>query len=105
MVLWPIYKRLAFRKYLEDNWLAPVVHRKSANCAAHVLGVLRSVGDISPIGTFLAMRLKWLLNDAFKALTANATFTKGFNSIQVKYHWSTTSPNVAGDTRQDMALL
>jgi hypothetical protein len=54
MVIFPyVYKRISFRKYPEENWLAPVVRRESAECAAHVLGVLRSVGDISPIGALL----------------------------------------------------
>jgi hypothetical protein len=83
-VLWPIYKRLACCKYLKENCLAPIVWRKSAKRAAHVLGVLRSVGDISPIGTFLAMRLQWLLHDAFKALPTKASFATGFNSSQAK---------------------
>jgi hypothetical protein len=56
-IIWPIYKRLAFRKYLKENWLAPIVRRTSEKCAAHVLGILCSVGDISPIGAFLAMCL------------------------------------------------
>jgi hypothetical protein len=52
--------------------------------AAYVLGVLRSVGDISPIGAFLVMRLQWLLHDAVKVIPPKAAFVKGFNSSQAK---------------------
>jgi hypothetical protein len=41
LVLWPIYKRLSFHKYLEENWLVPFVHRKLTKCAVYVLGILR----------------------------------------------------------------
>jgi hypothetical protein len=105
MVLCPVYKRLAFRQYLEENWLAPVVSRKWVKCAAHVPGVLRSIGDISPIGAFLAIRLQWLLHDAFKAFPAKAAFANGFNLSQAKDRWSTTSLDTTGDSRQDLALL
>jgi hypothetical protein len=105
MVLWTVYKRLCFRKFLEENWLAPIVRQKSAKCAAHVLGILRSVGDISPIGAFLAIHLQWLLHDAFKVLPTKAAFTTGFNTSQAKDWWSTTSLDATGDARQDLALL
>jgi hypothetical protein len=105
MVIWRVYKRLELHTYLEDNWLAPVIRQKSAKCAAHVLGVLRSLGDISPISAFLAMRLKWLLHDAFKPLPAKAAFTKGFESSQEKDRFSTTSLDATGDTYRDPTLL
>jgi hypothetical protein len=92
-VLWPGYKRITFRKYLEENWPVPVIHRKSANCAAHVVEVLHSIGDILPIGAFLAMRLQWILHDDFKTLPTKADFAKGLKSRQAKDQWSTTSLN------------
>jgi hypothetical protein len=70
-----------------------------------VLWVLRSVGDISPIGAFLVMRLQWIIHNAFNTLSAKAAFAKLFNLSQTKDRWSTTSLNATGDTRQDMALL
>jgi hypothetical protein len=73
--------------------------------AAYVLGVLRSVGDISPIGAFLDMRLQWLIHDAFKALPTKAAFSAGFNAHQAKDRWSTTSLDATGDARRDLALL
>jgi hypothetical protein len=36
MFIWSVYKWMAFRKYLEENWLAPVVRRKLAKCAANM---------------------------------------------------------------------
>jgi hypothetical protein len=105
MVIWHVYKRLAFRKYLEENWLLPIVRRKSAKCSAHVLAVLRSVGDIPPIGAFLSMCLQWLLHKAFKALPTKSPFTTGFNVSQAKNRWSTTSLDATGDARRDFALL
>jgi hypothetical protein len=105
MVLWPFYKRLSFRKYLEENWLTPIDRRKSAKCTSRVLGVLRSICDISPIDAFLAMHLQWLLHDAFKALPTKDAFAKGFNASQVKYRWSTTPLDATGDARRDLAFL
>jgi hypothetical protein len=81
------------------------MRQKSAKCAAHVLGILRSVGDISPIGAFLAMRLQWLLHDAFKALPTKAAFATGFNASQAKDRWSTISLNATGDAHQDLVPL
>jgi hypothetical protein len=69
------------------------------------MGVLCSVGDISPIGAFLAMRLQWLLHDAFEALPTKAAFATGFSVSQVKDQWSTTSLDATGDARRDLALL
>jgi hypothetical protein len=105
MIIWPIYKWIAFRKYLEENWLTPVVRRKSAKCAAHVLGFLRSVGDISSIGVFLAIRLQLLLYNAFKTLPAKAAFAKVFNSSWSTDRWSTTSLDATGDARRDLTLI
>jgi hypothetical protein len=104
-VLLYVYKRLAFRKYLKKNWLAPIVRRTSVKCAVHILGVLRSIGDVSPICAFLAMHLQWLLHDAFKALPTKAAFITGFNASWAKDRWSTTSLDATGDARQGLALL
>jgi hypothetical protein len=108
MVLWSIYKWLAFRKYLEENLLTPTINRKVAKCAAHILGVLRSIGGIFPIGMFgmfLAMHLQWLLHTAFKALPAKAAFAKGFNKSKANDRWPTTTLGATGNTRFDVEHL
>jgi hypothetical protein len=90
---------------MEDNWLAPVVRRKLAKYAAHVLGVLWSIGDISPIGTFLTMRLQWLLRNTFKALPVKYAFSEGFDDSKTKDRWTTTILGATYDTHFDVALL
>jgi hypothetical protein len=104
-VLWPVYKRLAFRKYIKETWLTPIAWRTSAKCAAHVMGVLCSAREILPIGAFLSMRWQWLINDAFKALPIKAFFTTGFNASQAKDRWYTSPLDATGYARRDLVIL
>jgi hypothetical protein len=78
-----------------------VITGDTGNTTAH----LAQRGDISPIGTFLAIRLQCLVHDAYKALPAKAAFAKVLNTNKAKDIWSTTSLDATGDAHHDKSII